>query len=295
MIRSMTGYGQASAECPGLRVTVELRSLNNRFADIRLKLPAELASREAELRRRVAKRFSRGRVEGLFKLENSNESAATVRIDERLVQALGDAAVRLGKEHGIAGTLDLPTVLRLPGVLEIQTADDTWGDERQATLEATLDRALDALQGEREREGAELREDLLERFARMEGLAESIESRAAELPDLQRQKLLERVEALAQGVELDPARVAQEATFLADRSDVTEEVVRLRGHIAQARSLLAEPDGQPVGKRLDFLLQEIHRETNTVNSKSSDLEMSRHALELKLEGEKVREQVQNLE
>jgi uncharacterized protein (TIGR00255 family) len=295
MIRSMTGYGQASAECPGLRVTVELRSLNNRFADVRLKLPSELAGREAELRRRIARRFSRGRVEATIKLERHVEGGSRVTIDEPLVRALAETAARLQDELEIGGSLDLSTLLRLPGVLEIRSDDEAWGDESQATLERTLDQALDVLQREREREGGELRGDLLARFERMAGLSTAIEARAGELPDLVRQKLLERVEALAQGIELDPARVAQEATFLADRSDVTEEVVRLRGHITQAAALLAEPDGEPVGKRLDFLLQEIHRETNTVNSKSADLEMSRHALELKLEGEKVREQVQNLE
>ncbi len=129
----------------------------------------------------------------------------------------------------------------------------------------------------------------------MRDLTSELRQRCAEVPGVLRQRLLERLKTLAEGVELDPARLAQEAAFLADRADVTEELVRLAGHLEQVTTLLAEPDGDPVGKRLDFLLQEVNRETNTVNSKSADLLVSRTVLELKSEAEKVREQVQNLE
>ena len=129
----------------------------------------------------------------------------------------------------------------------------------------------------------------------MTGLTTEVRARAEQIPSVIREKLLQRLQALGGEVELDPARVAQEATYLADRGDVTEEIVRLEGHLAQASRLLGQPDSEPLGKKLDFLLQEIHRETNTVCSKSSDLELTRGALALKVEAEKVREQVQNLE
>ena len=163
-------------------------------------------------------------------------------------------------------------------------------------LSQALDQALDALDGDRCREGTVLQRELVGRIDTMTRLLQKIRQRAAAVPSALRDRLEQRLAVLRRdGAELDPARVAQEAVFLADRSDVTEEIVRLEGHLEQARSLLAEPDDQPVGKRLEFLLQEINRETNTINSKPADLELTREALTLKAEAEKVREQIQNLE
>jgi uncharacterized protein (TIGR00255 family) len=162
-------------------------------------------------------------------------------------------------------------------------------------LERALDEALQALDRERLREGGSLVADLLQRVDLMLDLTARVRERAEEVPALARDKLVKRVEALAEGVEIDPTRLAQEAAFLADRGDVTEELVRLQGHLDQMRAWLASPDGDPVGKRLDFLAQEVQRETNTISSKSADLELSRLALALKAEIERVREQVQNLE
>ena len=291
----MTGYGQASAECAGLRVTAELRSVNNRHADVRLRVPAELAAQESELRREILRRIRRGRVELSLVLERTAELPLRIALNRPLVEAVAAATEELRERFGVNGRLDLATLLAVPGMLESKSGPGPWGEEQQAAVRSALDNALQALDRERQREGENLRRDLLQRVGSMERLADTVSERARQLPSLLRQKLLDRLEVLAAGVELDPARVAQEAAFLADRSDVTEEVVRLRGHLAQVRSLLAQPDGEPVGRRLDFLLQEIHRETNTINGKSVDLELSEGALQLKVEADKVREQIQNLE
>ncbi len=295
MIRSMTGYGQSRAECDGLRVTVEARTVNHRHADVRLRLPAELSAREAALRRRVLERVRRGRVDVALNLEWTAPRSPEVVINHALVETLARTAGELWDRLALGGELDLATVLGLPGVLELREVPATWGDDEQRVLDEALDVALGALDDERRREGEVLRKDLVRRLANLERLARDMATRAAALPPEIRTRLIEKLEALAVNVELDPARVAQEATFLAERADVTEELVRLEGHLDRARAMLDEPDGDPVGKRLEFLLQEIHRETNTVNSKSSDLELSRLALELKAEAEKVREQILNLE
>jgi uncharacterized protein (TIGR00255 family) len=294
MIRSMTGYGQGAAEGGGLRVTTEARSVNNRFADVRLKLPPELMSREGELRRRVLSRVRRGRVEVFVGLERSDGLGRSA-LNRSLVASVVEAARALRDEHGVKGRLDLATVLSLPGVLQTSALPGELAEETLQAVERSLNAALDALDADRAREGEALRADLRERVARMEHLTRAIRARAAGVPELARRKLVERVQALAQGVEFDPARLAQEVALIADRSDVTEELVRLAGHLDQAGHLLAEPDGEPVGKRFDFLLQEIHRETNTASSKSGDLELTRLAMDLKAEAEKVREQIQNLE
>jgi uncharacterized protein (TIGR00255 family) len=291
----MTGYGQASAEGSGLRIAVELRSGNSRYPEVRLRVPPELMSQEGELRRRILRQVRRGRVEAVLAVERAAGTTRTVVVNRGVVEALRAAAEELRGGHGIDGRLDLATLLALPGVLELREAQAAWGSAEQAILEQALGGALAALDEERCREGEVLGGDLRRRVEVMRHLAQEIGQRAAPIPAGIRRKLVERLAVLAPGVELDPSRIAQEVVFLADRADITEELVRLRGHLDQLGELLHSSDGEPLGKRLEFLLQEIHRETNTITSKSPELDLTRRALELKVEAEKVREQVQNLE
>ena len=291
----MTGYGEGTAELPGVRVTVAIRAVNNRFADLRLRLPQEWIGLEPELRRRILGRVRRGRVEMVLNLERGN-GAGQARLNRPLADAVALAAQALRDDYGATGSLDLSTLLCIPGMIQNGCAAPGIDAAQREAVDAALSGALQAFESERLREGEGLRRDLVARLEKMEGLVASVEARARVLPELVRRRLTERVRAFAEQVaELDPGRLAQEIAFLVERSDVTEELVRLGGHLGQARTVLAQPDGEPVGKRLDFLLQEIGRETNTVGSKASDLEVSRLVLELKGEAEKVREQVQNLE
>lgn len=293
-IRSMTGYGQGAAEDEQWQVQVELRSLNNRFADVRVKLPGELIDLEAELRRLVLRHVRRGRVDLSVTVARPRTAAPDFEINEPLVQELTRAAERLAV-GGLAGALDVNSVLSLPGVVQQKPpASEADRPLRALVLEAAR-RAVQALDAERTREGEHLAADLRLRVARMREIAGELGRRAGEVPALARRKLLERIGNLTEGTELDEGRLEQEAALLADRGDVTEELVRLDGHLEQLAELLGRPDGDPVGKRLEFLLQEVHRENNTVGSKSADLELSRWTIEMKAELEKVREQIQNLE
>jgi uncharacterized protein (TIGR00255 family) len=295
MIRSMTGYGQGSAEAEGLKVTVELRSVNNRFADLKLRLPDELVPFEPELRRLVLATVKRGRVDLDLRVERTGAAAAPLVLNRAAVDGALAALKALRDDYGVQGEWDLKTLMRIPGLLERPGRADGLDPASRETVDRALSQALSALDAERLREGRALAADLLARVTAMEGHVAAIRERAATVPEAVQKRIVERVGQLVTQVALDPARVAQEAAFLADRADVTEETVRLSGHLVQARSLLADGTGEPVGKRLDFLLQEINRETNTIASKSADLEMSRRALDLKAEGEKIREQIQNLE
>jgi uncharacterized protein (TIGR00255 family) len=295
MIRSMTGYGQASAELGEARVSVELRSLNHRYADLRLRLPAELASSEREIRRKVLAGIKRGRVEMTVNVEPLEGNTSTPRLNQAFVREAIAAAATLRDEFQIEGKPDLDALLGVPGMFRSGPIELEWNDDQREALDRSITAALEALDRERCREGQHLQQELSRLLAGMSAIAAEIRTHAATQPAAVRERLVERLTTLAAGVELDPARVAQEAVILADRCDVTEEMVRLEGHLEQARSLLDRPDGEPLGRRLDFLLQEIQRETNTVNSKSGDLDLSRRALALKAEVEKVREQVQNLE
>ncbi len=294
MIRSMTGYGQGSAEIAGFRARSEIRSLNNRFADLKLRLPAELAPREGEIRGRILARVRRGRVEVDLRIDGTR-LAPSLSLNRALAEGVVAVARQLREEYGAGGDLDLRSMLQVPGMLQFGEGPGGLGDDEIATVFRALDAALDALDAERRREGNGLRDDLLARVSTMHELTEDLRRLCAAVPGILRQRLLDRLKTLADGVELDPARLAQEAAYLADRADVTEELVRLSGHLSHVTALLSEPDGEPVGKRLDFLLQEVNREMNTVNSKSADLMVSRTVLALKSEAEKVREQVQNLE
>jgi uncharacterized protein (TIGR00255 family) len=295
MIHSMTGYGQAVAETPRVRVTIEVRSVNNRFADMKLRLPDALVPFEPELRRAVLAKVKRGRVEIDLRVEEVGAAADSITLNRDTVKGVLAAWKTLRDEFGVPGDGDVATLMRVPGVLEVASGGAELDDTGHAAVRTALDGALDALNGARAREGALLVADLVSRLDHMVAVLAEVRARAAVVPELVRRKIIERVEQLAAGVAIDPTRLAQEVAFLADRADVTEEIVRLEGHLGQAKGFLARPDGEPVGKRLEFLLQEVQRETNTIASKSADLDMSRSALVLKAEAEKIREQIQNLE
>lgn len=295
MIRSMTGFGQGSTELQGLRLTVEMRSVNNRFSDLRFRMPSALSAWEAELRRRILAKVRRGRVEIAVGVEHPDGLEARPTLNRKLLDEVVASTRVLSDECGIHGELDLATVIGLQGMLKMEAPEVTWGDDERDALFAAFDQALGALDADRQREGEALKQEMLRRLSAMTTLTGETRERAAAVPDQLKERLLQRLEKLGGELEIDPARLAQEATYLADRADVTEEIVRLEGHLKQARALLESPDGKPLGKRMDFLLQEIHREINTICSKSTDLELTRGALALKAETEKIREQIQNVE
>jgi uncharacterized protein (TIGR00255 family) len=290
----MTGYARGTAEAGGYRVSVELRSLNGRFAEVRIRSSEPFAALEPEFRKRVLAAVRRGRVELDVRLTQEDGASTPVSLDLPLARRVIEAARRLHSDLGVEGELDVASLLRVPGVLRAPS-EDVLDHRGSAAARRALEEALATLETERVREGESLRADLLGRLDRMTGLVARIRERAAAVPAAVRDRLRDRVLALAAEAGIDPARVAQEAALLADRADVTEELVRLAGHLDQTARLLGSPDGEPVGKRLEFLLQEIHRETNTIGSKSPDLELTRMVLDLKSETEKVREQAQNLE
>ena len=293
-IRSMTGFGQGQRDVAGWRVTAEVRSVNHRYADVRLRLPTELNALEPDLRRRVLSSVRRGRVEVSVRTE-AQADASRPTLQKEWVETALAAAEQLRKEHQVEGELRVADILRMPGALRVDAVSFEAQDDEIAAVQAAVDEALEAHETDRCREGAALVQDLTQRVTTMQQLAAEMAAQAKDLPPRLLEKLQRRIEQLTQENPLDPARLAQESALLVDRSDVTEELVRLSGHLKQAGELLSQPDGKPLGKRLDFLLQEIHRETNTINSKSPDLDLTRTALAMKAEAEKVREQIQNVE
>lgn len=293
-MKSMTGFGRGNVTGEAFNVTVEIKTVNNRYLDIHLRMSQELAPLEMNVRKLINSRLSRGRVDLSISLERTGSS--TYEINRSLIAGYIDALREIQSEFNLAGDVDINTLTRLPGAL---------GQARSGIDEATaggimqaIGEALDDLEKMRAVEGGTLADEMRMRLSKIEAEIPIIEDAAAGIVDVYRQRVYKRVsELLARGdnqlIELDAGRLAQEVAYLADRSDITEELARLRSHLEQFR-VTVDAEGE-VGKRLDFLLQELNREANTVLSKSTEIAIKDAGLAIKAEIEKLREQVQNVE
>jgi uncharacterized protein (TIGR00255 family) len=289
----MTGYGKGMVAGDDFSVSVDLKTVNNRFLDIHLRVGSELASLEPSIKKRITSRLTRGRVDVTVSVERVAQVA--YELNRPLIAGYITALKQLQQDFNIAGELDINILARIPGAL--QPARNGIDEKVITGLEQALDQALDELEKMREQEGEALKNELRDRVRKIESLVPVIESSAAGLADAYRLRLQKRIgELLNRGgqiVEVDPVRLAQEVAYLADRSDVSEEMVRLRSHLSQFQEALDAPG--EAGKMLDFLLQELNREANTTLSKSTDLVIKEAGLAIKAEVEKLREQVQNVE
>jgi uncharacterized protein (TIGR00255 family) len=289
----MTGFGRGSVTGENFSVAADLKTVNNRFLDIHLRTGAELSSLEAQIKRRISSRLSRGRVDANITFERTGEVA--YELNRPLIAGYISALRAMQQEFEIAGEPDINVLARLPGAM--QPVRDGLDDEMVGGIERAVDEALDELEQMREREGEALTTEMLARLDEIARHVPVIESAASGLVEAYRSRLLKRIgELLArdgQNIEVDQSRLSQEVAYLADRSDISEEITRLRSHLVQFRETV-ESSGD-TGKRLDFLLQELNREANTVLSKSTDLAIKEAALAIKAEVEKLREQVQNVE
>ena len=295
MIISMTGFGRAAREIGGVAFDVEARSVNHRHLDLRIRLPRILADRENALKQRIQGKLSRGKVEVVVNLAPSAARALLV-IDEEIAGQYVAAARALSQRHALTGALDVASLLALPGVTRVVETEIDAERLGQAVDEA-VDEAVRGLVAMRAAEGEALRVELEGRLATVVQLATAFEARSGEVVQAARQRLQKRAAQIRQDVGLsDDARLHQEIVIAADRLDITEELVRLRSHVAQFEDTLraAGPEN-PVGRRLDFLLQELGREANTVGSKASDAALAQDVVALKTELERIREQVQNIE
>jgi uncharacterized protein (TIGR00255 family) len=296
MILSMTGFGGASFRVAEVGFEIEVRSVNHRHLDVRVKLPRALAGLEQELKARIQERFERGKLDCTVASPAGAAPVPKLEIDREALDAYLRAARSLAAEQGIPDTLGTAQLLALPGVarlVEPELPDDALRD----ALTAALDAALAALAAMRADEGQALARDFEARLARIEALAADLEARSGEIQQSVRERLRRRARQLANEVGvIDEGRLHQEIALAADRLDVTEELVRLRSHCQQFRKTLdAAGPGRPVGRRLDFLLQEMSREANTVGAKGADADAAHLVVELKTELERMREQVQNVE
>ena len=294
MILSMTGYGMASAQKDDFTVSVEIRTVNHRFLDLHVRVSREYLFLEGEIQKAVRRVLDRGRVEVNVSVQHTGLAAFFV--NENLLKGYMEAGEKLKKNFNVQGELDIKTLLGLPGILQNR---DSLPAETTGVLSELTDACMrDALSGVlrmRQQEGDSLRADILNNLNAIEnGVARIQELSVTSAADIQK-KMQDRLQQLLPeiGGSIDPQRLAQEVALLADKADICEEIARLKSHVDQYHSLMDSEE--KTGKKLDFLLQELHRETNTILSKSGNLEIARHAIAIKTDIEKLREQVQNVE
>lgn len=291
-IRSMTGYGRGESDAAGIRFTVEARSVNHRFLELTVKLPSGWGALEEEVKKQVRRWVRRGRVDVTVTLEGARAASRKLIVDWEATDSLLHASQELRERLEISGELTLTDLLHHPEVLkaEEQKPDpEAW----QSPLLTAVEQACQSLGEMRKREGRVLAEDLLHRTEVLAQRVEEIRCRAPQVVIDYRERLEERIRELLGGVDPDPDRLLTEVALLADKADIQEEVTRLFSHIGQFRETLRQE--KPVGRRLEFLLQEMNREINTIGSKANDVQIAEKVVDSKSEMEKMREQVQNIE
>lgn len=291
-MKSMTGYGKGVSSHDGRELTVELKSVNHRFLDISLRLPRTLNCIEDPIRKILNTRLSRGHVDVFINYRNTRADSKTVRVDMPLAEAYVAAARSIPTHLGLEDDLTIVSVLRLPDVTEIVPASEDT-DALIALAEEATNLAVDELEKMRSLEGERLNAALSQGLTAMESYRKQIIERAPFVVEDYRRKLTERIEQVLSDTEVDRARLATEIALFADRSCIDEEIVRLGSHFGQFRACLSSEE--PIGRKMDFIIQEMNRECNTIGSKANDTDLTNTVLLCKAEIEKLREQIQNVE
>lgn len=292
MAFSMTGFGRGSLLADGREMTVELKSVNHRYLDLSFRMPRHISFLEDDVRRFLTEKLTRGHVDVYVTYRNTRTDARTVVFDSALLEAYLAAAGQCSEKYGLRSDLSVSSALRLPDVVDVVEAEEDR-DAVASLLLMTLDKACTELIEMRRREGERLCEDLLSRLRTVMEIRERIVLRAPFVVEDYRNKLNERIAAVLSSAEIDTARLATEVALFADKANIDEELVRLGSHVSAAKELLA--NGSAVGRKMDFIVQEMNREFNTIGSKANDKDITSLVIEGKAEIEKIREQVQNLE
>ncbi len=292
-MRSMTGYGKAEYNQNGIKLSVEIKTVNNRFLDVSPKYPRSFIGLDDVIRKTVQENVKRGKADLFISYSREDLSEYDVELNLPLLKAYYNVSRQILKEvDEVVDDYNLTSILKTPDVVK-QTQSELDLELLSGILKETIKNACDSLNVMRDFEGEKLEKDLLSRVENIESIVSSISKRAPMLQEEYRLKLLEKVSQLLENTQIDQSRIVQETAVFADKTNIDEELTRLKSHVSQFRSICKK--GEDVGKKLDFLIQEFNREANTVCSKSNDIEITNYALNLKCEIEKMREQIQNIE
>jgi uncharacterized protein (TIGR00255 family) len=291
-LKSMTGFGEGTATADGIRITVEVSSVNRKQLDVNIGLPRNLIALDARIQSRVRQEFTRGRISGVVRVEAAEGSSGTVRVDKKLaakyVAGIRTAAGKLKLDDDLSAE----TIARLPGVVSVEQ-ESMDAKHLSSVVDAALDKALRGLARMRQTEGRTLAADLRERMGQLEEMMKNIRSLSGNVVKTHRDRLHARLKEAGLADLASDERMVKEIALFADRCDISEELTRLRSHLSQARKLLRS--AEPVGRTLDFLCQELFREINTIGAKANGVDITRQVVAFKTELERIREQVQNIE
>ncbi|MGE5474474.1 MAG: YicC/YloC family endoribonuclease [Ignavibacteriales bacterium] len=292
MIKSMTGFGRGTFSNGGKEYLVEIKAVNHRYLDTSVKTSRAYGYLEPKIREHITKQLGRGKIDVNIWIEDYGTDGRTVLVDEGLADLYVDALTKLKERYNVSDNITLTLLSRFPDILKVKKDEDdedaVWND-----LQTALKDAINSLVEMRVREGNQLKNDIIEKSAIIETNVNNIEKRAPLVVDEYRIKLNNRIKDLLGDNQVDSARLEQEIALFADRCSVDEEITRLRSHVKQLAQTLDNEQG--VGRKLDFLVQEMNREINTIGSKANDLEITKYVVEVKSEIEKIREQIQNIE
>lgn len=292
MIKSMTGYGRGEWADENKRVEVEIKSFNHRYCDVQIHLPRRLNSFEGQVRQLIKQRVSRGRIEVSVQIDDASLAEQRLEVDLDLAKDYFLGLRTLQEKLNLAGEINLETFVNFREIFTRKEVEPNL-EKEWAILQGAVEGALISLDKMRQEEGALLARDFQQRLHTVAELVRQIEERAPSALKAYHQRLRQRVQEFCRGEQIDEARLAQEVAYLAERSDISEEIVRMKSHLHQFREMLGR--SEPMGRKLEFILQEINREANTIAAKASDAETAQLVVEIKSELEKLREQVQNVE
>ena len=292
MIKSMTGFGSAKGTVEGLNITVELKSVNNRYLDVSVRMPRSFMFAEEAVKSAVQRHISRGKVDVFVSVDSSDAGDITVKVNEALLKGYIDAVRSISEEYSLPADMTAFGVSRFPDVLSVEKKD-LDADAISAGIVDITEHALDDFDAMRLREGEKLRDDVLGRLETISGFVAEVETKSPETVKEYRARLEAKMAEVLGSAGIDENRILAEAAIFADHIAVDEETVRLRSHMSQLRKMIN--GSSPTGRKIDFLIQEFNREANTIGSKGNDLEQARTVVEIKAELEKIREQTQNIE
>ncbi|SCJ49440.1 YicC-like family%2C N-terminal region [uncultured Clostridium sp.] len=293
MVKSMTSFGRSSSEEGQKRIfTVEMKSVNNRYLDINIRMPKALISLEEEVRKMISSSLSRGKVDIFINLKNYSQNEGTPKIDLKLAEDYLNCLKQIEENFGLKNDVSVMQLARFPEVITMVQEEEKI-EEIFEELKPLISKSIEMMICMRIAEGEKLKEDILDKVTVIENLVKEIEKVADTIPKAYKIKLEERLSELLSGADVDQNRLATEVCIFADKATVDEEITRLGSHISQIRKTLSLDE--PIGRKLDFIIQEMNRETNTIGSKSSDIHMTNLVIDIKNLIEKIREQVQNIE
>lgn len=293
MIRSMTGYGKENLNLENREYQIEIKSVNHRYLDINVKMPRTLSYLEEDIKKEISKKIKRGKIDVFITFENNSEEGRNIKINKELAKVYIKQLKELASEEDILDNIEVMDIAKFPDILTIKTdeTDETIKNEITQTTKNATEKILEM----KNIEGEKIAQDLLKRVANIEKQIKEISTKSTGLIEEYVVKLEKRIKEILKSEEVDKSRLSQEVVIYADKCSVEEEITRLKSHIYQFKNLISDNKSEAIGKKLDFIIQEMNRETNTIGSKANNLEITNRVIDIKTELENIREQVQNIE